>query len=68
MNKRKISKVLNAIVCLILTILLMREVYFTWSMYGPYTIMSFFASLVIHGGMGVLMYLGVDCLLKKFFE
>ena len=68
MNRLKIAKVLNAIVCLTLTVLLMREVYFAWSIYGPYTIMSFFASLVIHGGMGVMVYLGINFLLKRIFQ
>lgn len=52
MNKLKFAKTLNVIVCLTLTVLLMREVYFTWNMYGSYTIMSFFVSLVVHGGLG----------------
>ena len=68
MNKLKIAKVLNAIVCLTLTVLLMREVYFTWSMYGPYTIMSFIASLTVHGGMGLMVYLGINSLLKKILK
>ena len=68
MNKLKIAKVLNAVVCLILTVLLMREVYFTWSMYGPYTIMSFIASLTVHGGMGLMVYLGINSLLKKILK
>ena len=68
MNRLKIAKVLNAIVCLTLTVLLMREVYFAWSIYGPYTIMSFFASLVIHSGMGVMVYLGINFLLKRIFQ
>lgn len=68
MNKLKIAKVLNAFLCFTLTVLLMREVYFTWSMYGPYTIISFFASLVVHGGLGIMIYLGIDWMLKKLFK
>ena len=68
MNKLKIAKVLNAIVCLTFTVLLMLEVYFTWSMYGTYTIMSFFVSLVFHGGMGLMAYLVINSLLNKILK
>lgn len=68
MNKLKIAKILNAIVCLIFTILLMCEVYFNWSMYGTYTIMSFFVSLIIHGGLGLMSYLSINYLLNRIFK
>jgi hypothetical protein len=65
MNKLKIARALNAIICFTLTVLLMREVYFIWSMHGPYTLLSFVGSLIFHGGFGVVIYLGIDWVLKK---
>lgn len=68
MNKLKIAKALNAFICFALTVLLMFEVYLFWRMYAPYTIVSFFVSLVIHGGMGVVVYLCINHLLDRILK
>ena len=68
MKRYKIAKKVNIIVCILLVVFVMRMAYNAWSANGPYTTFSFFASLVIHGGMGLLIYLGIDSLLKKFFK
>ena len=68
MSKYKIAKIVNIIVCIALVVFIMRMAYNTWSMYGPYTLFSFFASLFVHGGLGIMIYLGIDWVLKKLFK
>lgn len=68
MSKYKIAKIVNIIVCIALVAFIMRMAYNTWSMYGPYTLFSFFASLFVHGGMGIMVYLGINSLLKKILK
>lgn len=35
---------------------------------GEYTLLSFFASLVMHGGLGIMIYCGVDWILRRVFH
>ena len=39
-----------------------------WSQYGDYTWGSFFVSYVVHGGLGLMLYLGCEALIKKFMK
>lgn len=68
MSKYKIAKIVNIIVCISLVIFIMRIAYNTWSMYGPYTLFSFFVSLFVHGGFWIIIYLCIDWVLKKLFK
>lgn len=62
---KKIAKITNAIVCIVLLVFLMQVIYNAWSEYGPYTWLSFFSSLIIHGGVVGMIYLGIDWVLNK---
>lgn len=63
--KKNFVKTLNALFAFIVTIFLMRKAYYTWNEYGGYNHLSFFVSLIIHGGIGFLIYLGLNCVLKN---
>lgn len=67
-GKYIIAKIINTAVCLAVTVFGMRDIYETWSLYGEYTAMSFFASLLYHGTLGVAAYLVFDYCLCKLFE
>lgn len=66
--KCKVARICNAILCLALFIIIMRAAYNTWSMYGQYTLYSFFVSLFIHGTLSGMIYIGIDYLLRKFMK
>lgn len=68
MSKYKIAKIVNIIVCISLMVFIMQNAYNAWSMYGPYTLFSFFVSLFVHGGFCIMIYLGIDWVLKKLFK
>lgn len=68
MKKYKIAKTLNILLSLSFTIVLMVGAYNAWSLYGRYSLYSFFVSLLIHGGLGLMLYLGIDFLIKKMFK
>lgn len=63
-----LARIINAIVCIIGTIALMICVYHAWSQNGEYTIISFFMSLIAHGGIGVMTYLGIDYVIRRLFN
>lgn len=65
MTKYEKYRIINAMFCIALVVVIMISAYKTWSMYGEYTIASFFVSLLMHGGFGLMIYLGIDNLLKK---
>lgn len=61
----KVAKAVNAIVAVMLLVVIMRHAHDTWSLYGPYTLGSFFASLFMHGIFCYGIYWVVDFLLRK---
>lgn len=65
---KKIAKIINTIVCIVLLVFVMQKIYDVWSMYGPYTWLSFVSSLIIHGGVVVMIYLGINWLLNKYIK
>lgn len=67
-NIKKIAKITNAIVCTVLLVFLMQKIYGVWSEYGPYTWLSFIFSLIIHGGVIGMGYLGINWLLDKLLK
>lgn len=66
--KRKVARTINVILCLTFVIMIMRLVYKEWSQYGDYTMFSFFASLLIHGGFGFFMGYVIDEAICKYFD
>ena len=62
--KKKILNVLNELFCIVVTTILMTSAYRAWSECGGYNYLSFFVSLIIHGGVGVAIYLGLNYLLN----
>ena len=59
----------NAIIWTIIAIALMVTAYCEWSKHGEYTVVSFFASLVFHGGFSLVIAMQIDELIcKKFNE
>lgn len=64
----KVYRIVNVIVWSILAILMMFMAYKVWSMHGEYTLLSFIASLIIHGGCCAMICWGIDCFLKKLFK
>lgn len=58
----------NAIVWLIVAVVLMVCVYNAWSQYGPYTMLDFFASLVVHGGTCLVCAILIDEQIVKYFK
>lgn len=65
MNKYKIAKIVNAIICITLIVVIMRIAYNEWSLYN---LSSFFVSLFVHGFWGIVVYLGIDWILRKFLK
>lgn len=57
--KQKTATTANLIFWTALAVVIMVCAYFAWSKYGEYTLASFFASLVIHGG-GCLFFWAVS--------
>lgn len=52
--KRKTATAINAAFWIILAVALMVGAYFAWSKNGSYTVGSFLASLLMHGGVCAL--------------
>jgi uncharacterized integral membrane protein len=65
---RKIAKIVNTIVCIVLLVFVMQKIYGVWSEYGPYTWLSFIFSLIIHGSVIGMGYLGINWLLDKILK
>ena len=55
----------NAIIWIIVAIALMAAAYFEWSKYGEYTVVSFLASLILHGGFSLVVAMQIDELICK---
>ena len=64
MKKNTVRKV-NAIIWTIIAITLMVTVYCEWGKHGEYTVVSFFASLVFHGGFSLVVAMQIDKLICK---
>lgn len=67
-KKYNIAKVINILVCMGIVVAIMHCAYNTWSLNGEYTLFSFFASLVMHGGLGIIIYCVVDWILRRVFQ
>ncbi len=68
MNKMNLARKINAAIWAVAAIVLMVFVYKAWSANGPYTLMSFFASLVIHGGFCYLIGYLIDEKIRNHFN
>lgn len=68
MSKINCFRKANAVVFLVIAVVLMVCAYSTWSQYGPYTIFSFFSSLVVHGGICLAGAVFVDKQIVKCFK
>lgn len=67
-KKYNIARVINILACIGIAVMIMLCAYNAWSLYGKYTIFSFFTSLVMHGGLAVMIYCGVDWILRRVFH
>lgn len=67
-KKYKIAKTINILICMGIVVAIMLCAYNAWSLYGDYTLFSFFASLVVNGVLGVMIYFGVDWILRRVFH
>lgn len=67
-KKYNIAKAINILVCMGIVVAIMLCAYNAWSLNGEYTLFSFFASLVVHGGLGIMIYCGVDWILRRVFH
>lgn len=67
-KKYKIAKTINILFSIGVVITIMLCAYNAWSLNGKYTWFSFFASLVMHGTLGIMIYCGVDWILRRVFH
>ena len=58
----------NKVFWILFVVTLMVHAKNQWSQYGDYTWGSFFVSSVVHGGLGLMLYLGCEALIKKFMK
>lgn len=68
MNKMNLARKINVAIWAVAAIVLMVFVYKAWSANGPYTLMSFFVSLFMHGGFCFLIGYLIDEKIKKHFN
>ena len=54
-KKYNIARIINVLLCLGIAVKIMVSAYNDWSLKGEYTLFSFFASLVMHGGLGIII-------------
>ena len=66
--KKNTARKANAIIWIIIAIVLMVTAYCEWSKHGEYTVFSFFASLVFHGGFSLVVSMQIDELICKRFD
>ena len=66
--KKNTARKVNAIIWTIIAIALMVAAYCEWSKRGEYTVVSFFASLVFHGGFSLVVAIQIDELICKKFK
>lgn len=55
-KKYNIAKAINILVCMGIVVAIMLCAYNAWSLNGKYIWFSFFASLVMHGALGIMIY------------
>lgn len=67
-KKYKIAKIINIIFCIALAVTIMLYAHHEWSKYGTYGAFQFISSLVFHGGFAVMIYCGIDWILRKVFN
>lgn len=66
MNKKyKIARVINIIFCIGIVLMIMIHAYHEWNKYGDYGVFQFVVSLVYHGGSGIMIYFGIDWILRN---
>lgn len=68
MNKMNLIRTINATIWVVVAIVLMVLAYKTWSLNGSYTFMSFFVSLIMHGGLCYFLGYFVDNNIKNLFK
>ena len=68
MKKMNLLRKINAAIWAVAAIVLMVFAYKAWSANGPYTLISFFVSLVMHGGFCFLIGYLIDEKIKKHFN
>lgn len=68
MNKMNLARKINAAIWAVAAIVLMVFIYKIWSANGPYTFMSFFASLVMHGGFCFFIGYLIDEQIINYFK
>lgn len=66
-RKTKVRRI-NAIIWLVIAVFFMICAYNAWSQNGPYTLFSFMASLVFHGGFCLVMGILIDEQIVKHFN
>lgn len=64
----KTARIINALVCLGIVIGIILAAHSEWSKHGEYGMFQFIASLTIHGGLGIMIYCGVDYILRRLFN
>ena len=67
-RKYKIAKAINILFSIGVVITIMLCAYNAWSVYGEYTSVNFFISLFMHGTLGIMIYCGVDWILRRVFH
>lgn len=68
MNKMNLVRKINAAIWVVAAIVLMVFVYKVWSINGPYTLISFFVSLVMHGGFCFFIGYLTDEKIRNYFK
>lgn len=66
--KKSTARKINAIIWAIVATTLMVTAYCEWTEYGKYTLLSFFTSLVFHGGFSLVVAIQVDELICKKYQ
>ena len=67
-NRKTMVRRINAIVWLVIAVSLMICAYNAWSQNGPYTLFSFITSLIVHGGLCLVVGMLVDEQIVKHFN
>ena len=68
MSKMNGFRKANAVVWFVIAVVLMVYVYSVWSQNGLYTMLSFFSSLVVHGGICLVCAILIDEQIVKYFK
>ena len=68
MKKMNLLRKINVAFWTVVTIVLMIIAYHAWSVYGPYTTLSFFVSLFVHGGFCFLLGYLIDEKIRNYFD